>query len=92
MPTFGEIIVNMIYTIIASIVNTTFAVFSGLYQLFNLVYVNLGNLSPLAIAVAVIILGAITFALFKIFKGQAKMLILAFAVLIIITIVTILLL
>jgi len=92
MPTFGEIIVNMIYTIISSIVNTALAVLRGLYQLFNMVYVNLGNLSPLAIAIALIVLGLIVFALFKIFKGQAKILILAITILIIITLVTILLL
>jgi hypothetical protein len=92
MAAFGEIIIDMIYTIISSIVYTTFTVLNGLYQLFNIIYVNLGNLSPLAIILAVIILGLTVYALFRIFKGQAKILIIAVAVLILITLMTILML
>ncbi len=85
MATFGEIIVGMIYAIISSIVNTTIAVLGGLFELFRILNANLGSLSPLAIFIAVLILGLIIYALFRIFKGQAKIFIFAVAILVILT-------
>jgi hypothetical protein len=90
MATFGEIIVGMIYTIISSIVNTTIAVLGGLFQMFRILHANLGNLSPLAIFIAILILSLIIYALFRIFKGQVKIFIFAVAVLVIITLITLL--
>ena len=92
MATFGEIIVGMLYTIISSIVNTTIAVIGGIIELFRILNANLGSLSPLAIFIAALILGLIIYALFRIFKGQAKIFIFAVAILVILTLITLLIL
>ena len=90
MATFGEIVVGMIYTIISSIVNTTVAIVGGLIELFRILNANVGSLSPLAIFIAALILGLIIYALFRIFKGQFKVFIFAVAVLVILTLITLL--
>ena len=88
--TFGDVVIRILYTIINGIVGTAVSVFRDMLLLFSTVKNNLGSLSPLAIIIAVIILGLILFGLFKLFKGQIKPL--AIAVLILATILLILML
>ena len=90
METFGDVVIRILYTIINGIVGTVVSVMRDILILFNTVKNNLGSLSPLAIIIAVVILGLIVFGLFKLFKGQLKPLLIVVAILFIILMVLLL--
>lgn len=82
--TFGDVVVRILYTIINGIVGTALSVIRDILVLVNTIQNNLAKLSPLAIIIGLIIIGAIIYGLFRLFKGQVKPLIIAIAILFII--------
>lgn len=84
MPTVGEVIVHILYTIINSIIETTTTLARDVMLLFNIVLANGGTLGPLQIAVLAVVLVAVTYGLLKMFKDDVKHLAMAVAILVVV--------
>ena len=80
MATFGETLIEIVWTIIRSIVETTVRVAQLILQLFGIVSANSGQLGALHLMILVFILAVVLFAFFKMVKGDLKHLLLAFIV------------
>jgi len=77
MPTFGEAIVAILVEIIRSTIGTAVVIVKNIALLFQIIAINIGRISPLAIFVAAGLLFLVLFALFKFFKAEAKTLVIA---------------
>ena len=80
MPTFGDTIVEIVLTIINSIIGTTIRLTQLIGQLFGIVSANAGQLNALHIMIIIFIMAIILIAIFKMVKGDIKHLIIAFIV------------
>ena len=81
MPTFGETVIEIIRTIISSIIDTAIRLAQLIGQLFGIAAANSGQLGSLHIMVIILILGAVLFGVFKLLKGDIKHLVMAFIIL-----------
>ena len=81
MPTFGETVTEIVWTIISSIVETTIRLFQLILQLFGIASANSGQLSALHVIIIILIIGAVLFGVFKLLKGDVKHLVIAFIIL-----------
>ena len=81
MPTFGETIIEIVLTIISSILDTSIRLVQLILQLFSIVGANSSQLTALHIIIITLILGVVVFGVVKLVKGDIKHLIVAFIVL-----------
>ena len=91
MPTFGETVIEIIRTIISSIIDTAIRLAQLIGQLFGIAAANSGQLGSLHIMVIILILGAVLFGVFKLLKGDIKNLAIAFIVLAVLMLISVLL-
>ncbi|MBI2970979.1 MAG: hypothetical protein HYY37_01010 [Candidatus Aenigmarchaeota archaeon] len=81
MPSFGEVVIHIITTVISSIIDTTLALAADVMLLFQIISANVG-IAPLpVIIVATAVLAAIIYYLFRMLKGDLKHLITAIVIL-----------
>ncbi len=80
MPTFGETVIEIVWTVISSIVETAIRLFQLILQLFGIVSANSGQLSSLHLMIIIFTIGAILFGVFKLVKGDIKHLVIAFII------------
>lgn len=80
MPTFGETVIEIVWTIISSIIETAVKLALLIGQLFGIVSANTGQLSALHLMIIILIFGAILFGVFKLLKGDIKHLAIAFII------------
>lgn len=88
MPTFGEVIVHIIITIISSIIDTTVSLASDVALLFQIIAANAGVVPPFVIVAASVVLAVVILALFRMVRGDVKHLIAAVALLVILILVS----
>ncbi len=81
MPTFGETVIEIIWTIISSIIETTIRLVQLVGQLFGIVSINSGNLGAVHIILIIFVMAIILFGLFKFLKSDIKHLVIAFIIL-----------
>ena len=81
MPTFGETVIEIVWTIISSIVETTIRLVQLILQLFSIVSANSGQLSSLHLMIIVFVMAVILFGVFKLLKGDVKHIVIAFIIL-----------
>ncbi len=81
MATFGETIIAIVWEIISSIVNTSLKLILLIFQLFQIVFANFGQLNALHIMIIVLVLGVVVLGVFKLIKGDIKHLVVAFVIL-----------
>ncbi len=81
MPTFGGTVIELVWTIISSIIETTIRIAQLVLQLFGIVSANSGQLSALHLMIIVFMMAVILFGIFKFLKGDIKHLVIAFIIL-----------
>lgn len=81
MPSFGEVIMHMVTTIISSIIETSATLINDVIILFQILSGNSGKASPFALLIGIVMLATIMYALLKMFKGDLRTLIIAAIVL-----------
>ncbi len=77
MPSFGEVIIHMVTTIISSIIETTATLINDVIILFQILSGNAGTASPFALIIGIVMLATIMYALLRMFKGDIKTFIIA---------------
>ena len=88
MATFGDTIIAIVWEIISSIIGTSLKLILLIFQLFQIVFANFGQLSALHIMIIVLILGTVVLGVFKLLKGDVKNLVVAFVILAILLLIS----
>ncbi len=81
MPSFGEVIIHMLTTVISSTIETAVTLITDIFLLFQMISANVGIAPPAVIIAATFVLSAIIYFLLKMFKGDLKNLIVAVMIL-----------
>ena len=83
MPSFGEVIIHILTTIISSIIDTTVVLAQDVVLLFQILSANVGVASPMVIFGGCLLLAVIIYFLLKMVKGDIGHLVVAILVLVI---------
>ena len=77
MPSFGEIMVSIVETMISSIAQTSLSISKKVLVLFQIIASNSSKISPLTLIFAILTFAAVIFFLLKMFRAESKLLITA---------------
>ena len=80
MPTFGDIVIEIVWTIISSIISLFLKLALLIGQLLDIVLINSGSLGSVQVIIMIFVIALVLIGVFKLLKGSLKNLVIAFVI------------